>query len=57
MRVAEQGAVVISFRWWVMPYVQLVMGFAQLVDREPDVEKLKVKITSGIKVRCIPCVH
>lgn len=44
----------VSFRWWVMPYINTLKFFAWCFDLEVDVDKMVDKIMScGIRIRAV----
>jgi len=36
--------------WWVIPYLNAVVLFAEVMGLEPDLEKVSATITRGFKV-------
>jgi hypothetical protein len=43
----------IRYAWWLCPYLCILATLAELLDREPDVDKVDRMVKRGIRVEIV----
>jgi hypothetical protein len=44
----------IRYAWWLWPYLRILAALAELLDREPDLDKVDRMIARGTRIETVP---
>ena len=44
----------VRYAWWLWPYLRILAALADLLEREPDMDKVKRKIERGTRIEVVP---